>query len=72
MQELLDQLRVVLDKQQARISKLVGMCNELEHENDVLRIKLENEELPVITNYNRSRYHDNSRAQREFDCLDDF
>ncbi len=68
MKKILNQLRVFLEKNEARIHELVGKCDELEHENDILRIRLENEGLHVPTNYTKSRYHDNSRAQREFDC----
>ena len=41
MKKLLDQLRVVLEKNEARIHELVGKCDELEQENDKLHKELE-------------------------------
>jgi|19_taG_2_1085344.scaffolds.fasta_scaffold11910_2 cell division protein FtsB len=70
MKELLDQLRVVFEKSEARIHQLVGKCNELEEENDRLRQELQDEGyiIKINRNYDRSSKYDRSRAQREFDC----
>lgn len=70
MKELLDQLRVVFEKSEARIHELVGKCNELEEENDRLRQELQHEGyiIKINRNYDRSRKYDRSKSQREFDC----
>ena len=60
MKELLDQLRVVFEKSEARIHELVGKCNELEEENDRLRQELRDEGdiIKIKRNYDRSRKYD--------------
>ena len=64
--EIIDRLRVVFEKQETRIHELVGKCDELEQENDKLHKELEDYVFST-TNYEKSRWHDSSRGQREFD-----